>query len=141
MIDHVAATSLSIENFEKGSGLLILNFGDGNIARCVDCGTWQKDRYGLAGHKPYAARNDLTPRGRMNLRLKPRTDTTTDIRITTRYVLENDSGDVWEFTSDRPATVTVRSGADWTPPQRTCRATQAAEREIIGQIRNMSTSL
>ena len=113
LIDHVARTSFTIDAFEKESGLLTLRFGETDIARFVDCGTWLEGGRSL----PYAGRTDLGLKlnGRMNIRIQKRAVGLTDVRIDSLYVLRNDSGYVWQFTTNERAVVDLRIPAEGTP--------------------------
>lgn len=115
LIDHVARTSFTIDAFEKESGLLTLRFGEADIARFVDCGTWVE--YGRS--LPYAARTDLGLKldGRMNIRIQERSVGLTDVRINSLYALRNDSGYVWQFTTNERAVVDLVKPAEGTPPK------------------------
>ena len=132
LIDHVARTSFTIDAFEKESGLLTLRFGETDIARFVDCGTWLESGRSL----PYAGRTDqgLKLNGRMNIRVQERAIGLTDVRIDSLYVLRNDSGNVWQFTTNERAVLDVAEPAEGTPPRRTCQSSHEAERLILTGI-------
>ena len=134
LIDYAASTFFTIDNFEKDSGLMTLGFGDGNMARFVDCGTWTED---TGGTTPYAARTNqgLELRARMNLRVRSLSESQTEIRVSSRYVVRNKSGHVWDFTTNNPATVDISStSALGTQPTRTCQSSLAAEKEILNGV-------
>ena len=134
LIDHVSRTSFAIDQFEKASGLLTLRFGEADIQRYVDCGTWTEN--GI--NEPYAGRADqghvLT--GRMNIRVQPRGPGATDVRIDSLYRLKSNSGNVWQFTTNEPATINLatQDRAAGTTPIRTCQSTHEAERQILTGI-------
>ena len=132
LIDHVARTSFAIDAFEKESGLLTLRFGETDIARFVDCGTWLENGRSL----PYAGRTDLGLKlnGRMNIRVQERAAGFTDVRIDSLYVLRNDSGYVWQFTTNERAVVDLKKPAQGTAPRRTCQSSHEAERLILNGI-------
>ena len=133
LIDHVARTSFTIDQFEKASGLLTLSFGESDIPRYVDCGTWSEDGQSI----PYAARTDqgFSLKGRMNIRVQRRSDRSTDVRIDSLYVLRNGNGDVWRFTTSERSTLDIeRSKAPGTSSTRTCQSTHEAERLILTGI-------
>ena len=132
LIDHVARTSFTIDAFEKESGLLTLRFGETDIARFVDCGTWLKNGRSL----PYAGRTDqgLKLNGRMNIRVQERAAGFTDIRIDSLYVLRNDSGNVWQFTTNDRSVIDVEKPAQGTISRRTCQSSHEAERLILTGI-------
>lgn len=143
LIDYASSTFFSIENFEKDSGLLIVDFGANDISRYVDCGTWFRHYHDpRAGVRidfegPYAAWLEQQNRGRlrakMNIRVRPVDAHHTQVVVNARYVLTNGSGDRWVFSSgqsDRVALIpsNVTPGS---PPTRTCQSTQRAERSIL----------
>ncbi len=127
MIDYVSTTSFSITSFEKDSGLLTLSFGESDVPRYVECGTWDG--------QPYIER-DLGFRlnGRMNIRIKDLGGNKTSIRVSTSYRLRGNSGTVYSFRENEPATVEPKNRAEGTLATRTCQSTQAAERKIITGI-------
>ncbi len=131
LIDYAAQSTFTIQTFEKDSGLMVLGFAPGSRSQYIDCGTWRYQ--GLLGQTvPYAARNDtnLTLRGsKMNLRVRENSPGQTSVLVNAVYQLRDKFGSYWEFTSSRPATITVRSG-----DQRTCRSKNVAEGEIIRDI-------
>lgn len=129
LIDHVARTSFSIDAFEKESGLLTLRFGEADIARFVDCGTWFEN----GRSQPYAGRTDqgLKLNGRMNIRVQERAAGLTDVRIDSLYVLRNDNGNVWQFTTNERAVIDVGNPAAGTVPNRACQSSHEAERLIL----------
>jgi hypothetical protein len=133
LIDYVSSTSFSIDNFEKESGLLTLSFGSGNYAQFVDCGTWTNGQ-------PYIGR-DLGFRltGKMNMRVRSISAQETDVRISTRYILRDESGNVYDFTTDTPATVAVNDPARGTQATRTCQSSQVAEKTILTGIEAVSS--
>ena len=132
LIDHVARTSFTIDAFEKESGLLTLRFGETDIARFVDCGTWLESGRSL----PYAGRTDqgLKLNGRMNIRIQKRAVGLTDVRIDSLYVLRNDSGNVWQFTTNDRSALDVAKPAQGTISRRTCQSSHEAERLILTGI-------
>lgn len=137
LVNYVSATNFEIRSFEKVSGLMALSFGNADVERYVDCGTWQESA--IASTVPYVSRTDLKLNGRMNLFVEPDGKERSRVRITTRYELRDDSGNVYNFTSSTPATVAVRNPANGTIPNRTCRATLEAERQILRAIAAISS--
>ena len=132
LIDHVARPSFTIDAFEKESGLLTLRFGETDIARFVDCGIWLVN----GRSQPYAGRTDqgLRLNGRMNIRVQERAAGYTDVRIDSLYVLRNDSGSVWQFTTNDRSVLDVGNPATGTVPRRTCQSSHEAERRILTGI-------
>lgn len=136
LIDYVSSTFFSIRNFEKESGLLTLAFGETNIPRFVDCGTWFED----GRTEPYIERDHgFRLSGQMNLRVRALSSTRSDVRINTRYVLRDNSDNVYEFTTDNPATLKPKNWTSGTPPTRTCQSTHAAEEQILTGIAAISS--
>ena len=129
LIDHVARTSFTIDAFEKESGLLTLRFGEADIARFVNCGTWFEN----GRSQPYAGRTDqgLKLNGRMNIRVQERAADFTDVRIDSLYVLRNKNGNVWQFTTNERSVIDLENAAAGTVPNRTCQSTHEAERLIL----------
>ena len=139
LIDHVARTSFTIDQFEKESGLLTLTYGQSDISRFVNCGNWYED----GQSQLYAARSDqgLDLDGRMNIRVQERGPSLTDVRIDSLYVLRNNSGQVWQFTTNERATVDLgTTGAAGTLPTRTCQSTHEAERLILTGIEAVAST-
>lgn len=139
LIDHVARTSFTIDQFEKESGLLTLTYGQSDIARFVNCGNW----YENGQSQLYAARTGqgLELDGRMNIRVQERGPNLTDVRIDSLYILRNSSGNVWQFTTNERATVDLgSSGAAGTIPTRTCQSTHEAERLILTGIEAVAST-
>lgn len=139
LIDHVARTSFSIDQFEKESGLLTLTYGQSDISRFVNCGNW----YVNGQSQLYAARSDqgLELDGRMNIRVQERETNLTDVRIDSLYILRNSVGNVWQFTTNERATVDIGStGAAGTVPTRTCQSTHEAERLILTGIEAVAST-
>ena len=134
MIDYISTTFFSIKDFEKDSGLLTLNFGESNISKYVDCGSWD-------GH-PYIERNlGFRLNGRMNIRIKGLGKQKSSIRVSTNYILRDDSGNAYSFRENKPAIVHIkgRRKGTGTPLTRTCQSTQAAEKIIITGIDALSS--
>lgn len=135
LIDYVAQSTFTIQNFEKDSGLMVLGFAPGSRAQYIDCGTWTYQ--GLLGRTvPYAARTDtnLSLRGsKMNLRVREASPGQTSILVNAVYQLRDKFGSYWEFTSSQPSTITVSSGS-----QRTCRSKNVAEGQIIRDIQALT---
>lgn len=135
LIDYVAQSSFSIQNFEKDSGLMVLGFAPGSRAQYIDCGTWTYQ--GLLGQTvPYAARNDtgLNLGGsKMNIRVRELSPGQTSIQVTALYQLKDKFGNYWEFTSNTPSTITVTSGN-----QRTCRSKNVAESKVIRDVQALT---
>lgn len=137
LINYVSGSYFRIRNFEKASGLLTLSFGEADIPKFVDCGTWQESG---GEPEPYIDRNEgFQLDGQMNLFVEPVTAHRTRVRVTTHYVLRDNSGDVYSFTSNSPATIEVNDRARGTIPTRTCRSTHAAEKQILTGISAISS--
>ncbi|MCF6250110.1 MAG: hypothetical protein L3J75_02395 [Methylococcaceae bacterium] len=128
MIDYVSTTFFTIKDFEKDSGLLTLVFGESNISKYVNCGTWDG--------QPYIDRDNsgFSLTGRMNIRIKDLGKQGTSIRVSTNYILRDDSGNVYSFRENNPAIVHIKNRTKGTPLTRTCQSTQAAEKIIITGI-------
>ncbi len=136
LVDYVSSTFFLIRNFEKESGLLTLAFGETNIPRFVDCGTWFVD----GRPEAYIERDfDFKLSGQMNLRVRPVSSNRSDVRINTRYVLRDNSNNVYEFTTDSPATLKPKNWSTGTPPMRTCQSTHEAEERILTGIAAISS--
>lgn len=133
LINHVSGSFFGIKNFEKASGLLTLSFGATDAPRFVECGTWG----GTWGSgQRYIERGDLNfvLDGQMNVFVQSLAPRKTQVRVTTHYILRDNSRDVYDFTSNTSATVYVRNPARGTMPTRTCRSTHTAEKQILNAI-------
>jgi hypothetical protein len=136
LVNYVSGGFFGIKTFEKASGLLTLSFGGANPSKFVDCGTWKPP---LGGEERYVDRDlDFVLDGQMNLFVEPLGPRRTQVRVTTRYVLRDNSRNVYEFTSNTSATINVRNPAEGTIPTRTCRSTHAAEKQILNGISAIS---
>jgi len=136
LINYVSGSFFGIRSFEKASGLLTLSFGTTDIPKFVECGTWEE-----AGQRTRYIERDLgfTLDGQMNLFVESVSPGRARVRVSTRYVLRDNSGTVYEFTSNAAATVSPKDPTAGTLPTRTCRSTHAAEKQILTGIGAISS--
>lgn len=146
LIDYVSSSFFKIKTYEKDSGLLTLEFGEHDIPKFVDCGTWQlKTRDGqLKRTAPYAKefQQRLTLNGQVNLRAKAEEGGKTSVFINTLYLVNmnttNEMGRSltyrWEFTTNKAHTLELDTAPEYDTPRRTCQPTHEAERQILKGI-------
>lgn len=123
-ITNVAgATFFNIKNFDKGSGLMTLEYDNirGNIGAYISCGQFASSQAAPINPHPdpksainYMSINDIQMHlsGRANVMARPVSDSKTSIQINSQYklVMTQKIGDkietigVWNFTSREPET-------------------------------------
>lgn len=138
LIEYSSKSFFSIKNFEKDSGLLTLTFGISDPGKYVDCGEVVARHINFEGPYLNAVQStgvvDLD--GVMNLFVKPQTDNSTTVIVSTRYILNVKDGDLpkqtWSFDAGGSA---ARKTGDLTI---TCRSTFKAETDIISGINLIS---
>lgn len=153
LVNYISSSSFGIENFEKASGLLTLTFGSGNPSEFVDCGNFsiQFPNPALSFSGPYVDYLEQRFQGRldgkMNIFIHSVSPSTTEIRVTTRYVLaatainpatnyvENMQ---WVFDSGGSGTYYTTNPTAGTTSERQCRPTYKAEQTILEGIEKLS---
>ena len=145
VIDYSSSTFFSIDNFEKESGLLTLEFGGSDPSSFIDCGNFEakspKVNYNgsYVGYLETYANGNLA--GKMNISIKPVSETKTRVRVNARYIFSAimptnpPSSYKWVFDTGSSKTLIVQNNAPGTSPRRTCKPTYAAESNIIEGIK------
>lgn len=133
LVDHASAASFAIDEFERDSGLLILSYSPGDPGAVADCGTWQQSGQTV----PYIGRNlGFRLRTRANILVRRAPSGGSRVRINMLYELRDDSGSVYEFTTNEPAVVAVRNASAGTQRTRTCQSNHVAEQKFLGGVRD-----
>ena len=157
LIKAASQTFFDIENFEKDSGLMTLNFGSGNVEANVNCGAI--DGVGYVGIRLAQPDTEISLSGKMNLLVERVGEHATRVTAKARYNLdmqksgyrcENSSKKIenckrkvpysknlnWTFDSNSVDTVVTKKLEDGTSKQRTCAPTGEIERLVIDTIEN-----
>ncbi|MDD2740365.1 MAG: hypothetical protein PHR94_15665 [Methylomonas lenta] len=151
-ITNVAgATFFNIKNFDKGSGLMTLEYDNmrGNVGAYVTCGEFVSTQaaYKNPHPDPKSAINYMTISdvqmhlsGRANVMARPVSDTKTNIQINSQYTLKitQKIGDriesigEWNFTSREPDTKTV--DVAYKPTNVTCQSSNKLENDFLTEV-------
>lgn len=133
LVEYTAGTSFSIDEFERESGLMTLSFSPSDPSTVVECGQWQ-----VSGQSPvpYVERTDLSLETRTNLIVQPLSNYQTRVRANTLYILEDNNGTVYQFTTNQRATVEPRNRTIGTARTRTCQATHEGELAFVAGVRS-----
>lgn len=142
LVDYASSSFFAIDNFEKESGLMTLDFGSSDPAKFIDCGTIQavKVKYNgpfVEGVQTYDS-TELV--GRMNLFIKSISPNVTEIKIKARYVFtvqEPGAKQTWAFDtggSDAKKFSGIQANV-------VCRPTNVAEEEILKGIEKISKGI
>lgn len=142
LIDYASSSFFAIDNFEKDSGLMTLNFGSNDPAKFVDCGTVHSvavkyDGPFIEGVQSYGS---VILEGRMNLFVKSIAPNVTSVKIKARYVLtaqEPGAKQIWAF--DTGGSDAKKMGGIQTNV--VCRPTNYAEEEILKGIEKISKGI
>jgi hypothetical protein len=142
LVRMAAQTFFAIDNFEKSSGLMTLSFGAQDAERFIDCG--QIVVSGLNPYEgPWAAQMqdvaDARLQGRMNLLVQRDGPLTTRVTANTRYVFyippsQNARAATFAFNAGESATLRLSNPVLGSSPERTCRSTGLAEREVLTAV-------
>ncbi|WP_449288385.1 hypothetical protein [Marinobacter salarius] len=136
LVRHVSQTFFSINNFEKDSGLMIIDFSAQPNGEYVDCGVlgakW------VEGYRPqnftgnYAEYLSIYQggkiNGRANITIRSIDETTTEVRINSKYVLSS-TRNTWSFTNKTADTLQVQTPKGLR--KRTCVATGKFEGQLL----------
>ena len=136
MVNHVSQTFFSIDNFEKDSGLMIVNFSAAPTADYVDCGrldaSWVYNYQDYNFNGNYAEYLGMYMNGmidgRANIAIQEAADGRTEVQISSKYVLKADNG-IWSFSNMTrdPRQIRTVNGVE----RRTCLATGKFEDELL----------
>lgn len=132
LIEYTASTSFSIDEFERESGLITLSFSPSDPASVVECGQWQESGKPPV---PYVERTNMRLQTRTNLIVQQTGNLQTRVRANTLYILEDDNGTVYQFTTNQSATAQPRNRAAGTIRTRTCQANHEGERAFVAGVR------
>lgn len=142
LVDHVSKTFFSIDNFEKDSGLMIVNFSTQASRKYVECGTLNAKW--TANYQPQSFSGDYarylgtymgaTVNGRANITLLPEGADKTRVSIAARYVLSSPAspsrpGTTWSFSTTTMDAQQVSTPKGW--QTRVCRATGKFEKDLL----------
>lgn len=132
LVRHTASTSFSIDEFERASGLMTLSFSPADPATMVECGQWQESG---KPPMPYVESTGMVLQTRTNLIVQPINEFQTGVRVNTLYILEDGSGNVYQFTTNQSATVQPRNRSIGTTRTRTCQSTHDGEKSFVAGVR------
>ncbi len=132
LVEYTAGTSFSIDEFERESGLMTLSFSPSDPSTVVECGYWQQSG---KPPLPYLDRINMTLDTRTNLIVQPIGTFQTRIRANTLYILRDESGNVYQFTTNQRATIEPRNRTVGTVRTRTCQATHEGEQSFVAGVR------
>src|SRR6056297_1529733 len=136
LVNHASSTFFAIDQFEKDSGLMTLEFGASDLARFVDCGEWQ-DSTGFSGaYATHLARRfNATLSGKMNILVPPQDEEQSRVRVNARYILSAPP-QTWTFDTGNSATVDVGTEAALGTGTglRTCKPTYVAENSVLDAL-------
>ena len=143
LVNHVSESFFKIDNFEKDSGLITLEFGASDLARYIDCGLWEHVNFN-GPYVTYLEHNyGAKLKGRMNISTRIINAQKTEVRVNTRYVLSSEKASdlgsltFWTFDSGSSATVNVKNFSTISP-SRTCRPTYLAEGNILSALAELT---
>lgn len=151
-ITNVAgATFFNIKNFDKGSGLMTLEYDNirGNVGAYIACGEFVSNQAAYKNPHPdpksainYMTINDLQMHlsGSANVMARPISDSKTSVQINSQYTLtitrkvgdKFESVGVWKFTSREPDTQTV--DVAYKPTNVTCQSSNKLEKDFLTEV-------
>lgn len=157
LIKTASQTFFDIENFEKDSGLITLNFGTDDVEVNVNCG--EIDGVNYVHIRQGQPDTSLSLSGKMNLLVEKIGEHSTRVTVKARYNLdmvasgyrcENPSkkietckrkvpyseNTIWTFDSNSTDSAIVRDPAKGTSTERTCAPTGEIEKLVIMTIEN-----
>lgn len=145
------ATFFNIKNFDKGSGLMTLEYENirGNIGAYVNCGEFASNQSASKSVHPnpksvinYMSISDIVMRlsGKANVMARPASDTKTQVQINSQYTLVIDKkiGDKmerigeWHFTSREPDT--QKADVSYHPTNVTCQSSNKLESDFLTEV-------
>ena len=129
LVNHVSESFFKIDNFEKDSGLITLEFGASDLARYIDCGLWEHVNFN-GPYVTYLEHNyGAKLKGRMNISTRIINAQKTEVRVNTRYVLSS------EKASDLGSPDLLGRSTQARPPQSTSRTFQRYRRAAHAGLR------
>lgn len=151
-ITNVAgATFFNIKNFDKGSGLMTLEYDNirGNVGSYVNCGEFASSQAPSKTSHPnpksvinYMSINDIEMHlsGRANVMARPVSDSKTMVQVNSEYFLTVTKriGDKthklgeWHFSSREPDTQTA--DVSYKPTQVTCQSSNKLENDFLTEV-------
>jgi len=135
LIDYASFSFFAIDNFEKASGLMTLDFGAEDPDKFVDCGIIYPS-YDSVLEGPLEGLSRASLDGRMNLFVKSISENVTEVRVTARYIVTIYS-QIWSFDtgdSDAKKWRTVENEV-------ICQPTHLAEENVLQAIEKISKGL
>ena len=151
-ITNVAgATFFNIKNFDKGSGLMTLEYDNirGNVGAYITCGEFVSSQAAYKNPHPdpksainYMTIGDLQMHlsGRANVMARPVSDSKTNVQINSQYTLtitrkvgeKIEPIGVWNFTSREPDTKTA--DVAYKPTSVTCQSSNKLENDFLTEV-------
>jgi len=151
-ITNVAgATFFNIKNFDKGSGLMTLEYDNmrGNVGAYISCGEFVSNQAALKNPHPdpksvvnYMTIGEVQMHlsGRANVMARPVSDAKTLVQINSQYtlIMTKKVGDKiepigeWNFTSREPDTKTV--DVAYKPTNVTCQSSNKLENDFLTEV-------
>ena len=144
LIQYSASTFFAIDNYEKDSGLITLDFGSSNPSHYVTGGHFTVSAPGASFDGDYVQFFEMYRGGkldgRMNIVVLPEGDDKTTVTVNARYIFkippkQQVPGQTWTFDSGSCSTVFVPMPAAGTPPTRTICPTYKAEQAIMDALK------
>ena len=149
LVDYVTTTRVSIEAYDRKSGLMTIAFGEADPERYVDCGRWDTHRSSFAAFMTGSAGFDASVlkflsnkshfSGKMRVHVQEKGTAATRLDVSSEYHLEVEPGRypyrpgaTWSFVTGGSATVPE---GDYVPSV-ICRPTHASEQELIDSIQS-----
>lgn len=145
------ATFFNIKNFDKGSGLMTLEYENirGNVGAYINCGEFVSSQGARTSVHPdpksvinYMSINDIIMHlsGKANVMARPVSDAKTQVQINSQYTLVIDKkiGDKierigeWHFTSREPDTQKANVG--YHPTNVTCQSSNKLESDFLTEV-------
>jgi len=151
LIDYSASTFFGIENFEKESGLITLNFGASNPEEYITGGYWKYDyQWGanqLHFEGDYVEYSSIYLNGvligKMNIVVKEVDSSHTKVTVNAKYIFSADvlnenrvrtATNTWSFESGNCDELAIINPSKGTPPTRIICPTYKAEEAILDAL-------
>jgi predicted small lipoprotein YifL len=144
LIQYSASEFFAIDNYEKDSGLITLDFGASSPSEFITGGDWTftAPNFNFAGdYVEFMEKyRNASLNGRMNIVVIPIDDSTTRVSVNARYIFTVPSnqyspGDTFSFDTGACKTKTISNAASGTVPSRTLCPTYKAEEAILKALR------
>jgi len=142
LIQYSAGTFFAIDNFEKDSGLITLDFGSGEPERFITGGHWKFSNGTINFDGEYveflSRRHGGKLNGKMNIVVTKIDAETSKITVNARYIFSAGSQqggyNTWTFDSGSCDVVSVTNAVPGTGSSRTICATYKAEKAILSAM-------